>query len=114
MLPVCRISKRAYRLGLSAYPAINKGCDSNHPVRVPMRSYRKYMVRVECMGLQQYAIQSVRADMPTIQPVMDSCRNDCDYPRRLFAILDIQRRKATLQTVVKCRISPQNMSNTFS
>lgn len=59
-----------------------------------MRSYRKYMVRLECVGLQQYAIQSVRADMLTIQPVMDNYRNGCDYPRRLLAVLDIQRRKA--------------------
>ena len=67
-------------MGLSTYPAINKGCDSNYPVRVPMRSCSKYMVRVECMELQQYAIQPVRADMPAIQPIMDSRRNDCDYP----------------------------------
>lgn len=52
--------------------------------------------------------------MPTIQPVMDNCRNACDYPGRLFAVLDIQRRKATLQIAIICRILPQNMSNVFS
>lgn len=66
------------------------------------------------MGLQQYAVESVRTDMPTIQPFVDSRRNACDYPRRLFAVLDIQRRKATLQIAVICRILPQNMSNVFS
>ena len=66
-----------------------------------MRSYRQYMVRVECLGLQQYAIQPVRADMPTIQPVMDSRRNTCDYPGRLFAVLDIWRRKATISTFLE-------------
>lgn len=79
-----------------------------------MWSYRKYMVRVECLELQQYAIQSVRADMPAIQPVMDSRRNACDYPGRLSTILDICGRKATLQIVIICRILPQNMSNVFS
>lgn len=53
------------------------------------------------MGLQQYAVEPVRADMPTIQPVMDNCRNACDYPGRLFAVLDIQRRKATISTFLE-------------
>lgn len=66
-----------------------------------MRSYREYMVRLECVGLQQYAVESVRADMPTIQPFVDSRRNACDYPRRLFAVLDIQRRKATISTFLE-------------
>lgn len=101
MLPVCRRTERTHRMGLSAYPAINKGCNSNHPVRVCMRSYREYLVRLECVGLQRYAIQSVRADMLTIQPVMANCRNNCDYPGRLFEVLDIQRRKATISTFLE-------------
>lgn len=39
--------------------------------------------------------------MPTIQPVMDSRRNACDYPGRLFEVLDIQRRKATISTFLE-------------
>lgn len=66
-----------------------------------MRSYREYLVRLECVGLQRYAIQSVRADMLTIQPVMANCRNNCDYPGRLFEVLDIQRRKATISTFLE-------------
>lgn len=39
--------------------------------------------------------------MPAIQSFVDSRRNACDYPGRLFEVLDIQRRKATISTFLE-------------
>ena len=79
----------------------SQSSSSYYPVRVPMRSYRQCMAWMECVGLQQSAVQCAWTDMPVIQLPMALCGNCRNHSGRLLTVLVVRGRKAEVQAILK-------------
>ena len=78
-----------------------------------MRSYRQCMAWMECVGLQQSAVQCPWADMPVIQLPMALCGNFRNRSGRLLAVLVVRGRKAEVQAILKKKKKVRNAPSPF-